>query len=146
MRKKRDICLLKILALTSFDAASKNGGKNLCCLLKIDITSVIDQQTIYGCCFFLFWWRNLWWYATIKLISMPVSLGILAYISQILWIIVRKRQPTAFNCLSLHVMSIFSLLLLFLFFFDRRKLSASSKYLTCTPVTPPCHCLWAQNI
>jgi len=27
-----------------FAAASKNSGKNLCCLLKIDITSVIDAN------------------------------------------------------------------------------------------------------
>jgi len=34
---------VKILS-ADFTAASKNSGKNLCCLLKIDITSVIDAN------------------------------------------------------------------------------------------------------
>jgi len=34
---------VKILS-ADFAAASKNSGKNLCCLLKIDITSVIDAN------------------------------------------------------------------------------------------------------
>jgi len=32
---------VKIIS-ADFAAASKNSGKNLCCLLKIDVTSVID--------------------------------------------------------------------------------------------------------
>ena len=41
-----------------FAAASKNSGKNPCCLLKIDITSVMDanenehtSRRLYGCFF-----------------------------------------------------------------------------------------------
>ena len=34
------LCAVKLLS-ADFAAASENGGKNLCCLLKIDITSVI---------------------------------------------------------------------------------------------------------
>jgi len=34
---------VKILS-ANFAAASKNNGKNLCCLLKIDITSVVDAN------------------------------------------------------------------------------------------------------
>ena len=36
------LCAVKLLGLSAdFAEASENGGKNLCCLLKIDITSVI---------------------------------------------------------------------------------------------------------
>jgi len=37
-------CLTVKILSADFAAASKNSGKNLCCLLKIDITSVIDAK------------------------------------------------------------------------------------------------------
>jgi len=35
---------LTVKTSADFAAASKNSGKNICCLLKIDITSVVDAN------------------------------------------------------------------------------------------------------